>query len=238
MRLHAVHIVPACAALLLAGSALAAAPAVAFKGKGLSFTAISNKGRLVTLHAARDACAAMAPAGSWRLPTMKEVQAFWKEGKSTNELEQALFPESNFTRVWTSDRFEDMGPGLGWAEGLNRSTAASRRTEAAYVTCVAGKLDGGQPGPVVAAKPAASAPASAGKAVAPKLTLQGSPDGLKENQKHVEKVQKEMAASSARAKAEQAEADRRFAAEQKAARDQAAANRKPCPSGQSCNTSR
>lgn len=235
MRLRASHLVPACAVLLLAGSALAAEPAVAFKGKGLSFTRIANKGQLVSLHAARDACAAMAPAGSWRLPTMKEVQAFWKEGKSTNELEQALYPESDFTRVWTSDRFEDMGPGLGWAEGLNRSAAASRRTEAAYVTCVAGKLDGAQPAPAVAGKPAT---APSGKAVVPKLTLQGSPDGLKENQKHVEKVQKEMAASSARAKAEQAEADRRSAAEQKAARDQAAANRKPCPAGQSCNTSR
>lgn len=224
-------------AALLALSSLLCLPAyavdVAYQNHGLSW---SRPSKASVAHA--DAAAQCARLGAgWRLPTEKEFHANWFKGTSLTDrdgaLKKALDPDRiDYLRFWTTTVYSDGNYVLESPDYANRRDRTHTEPSGRNYpfVCVKGAL---------ATATAAAKPASATKstAVAPKLTLKSN-DYEKKEREHQQKVSRDMEASKVRAKADQAGAEARTARDRQAVKARDAANYKPCPTGQSCNTSK
>lgn len=226
-------------AALLALSSLLCLPAyavdVAYQNHGLSW---SRPSKASVAHA--DAAAQCARLGAgWRLPTEKEFHANWFKGTSLTDrdgaLKKALDPDRiDYLRFWTTTVYSDGNYVLESPDYANRRDRTHTEPSGHNYpfVCVKGAL-------ATATAAAAAKPASATKstAVAPKLTLKSN-DYERKEREHQQKVARDMEASKVRAKADQAEAEARTARDRQAVKARDAANYKPCPTGQSCNTSK
>jgi hypothetical protein len=224
-------------AALLALSSLLCLPAyavdVAYQNHGLSW---SRPSKASVPHA--DAAAQCARLGAgWRLPTEKEFRANWYKGTSLTDrddaLKKALDPDRiDYLHFWTTTVYRDGNFVLESPDYANRRdrTHTEPSEYSRPFACVKGAL----PTATAAAKPASAAKSTA---VVPKLTLKSNDFEQKERE-HQQKVARDMEASKVRGKADQAEAEARTARDRQAVKARDAANYKPCPAGQSCNTSK
>lgn len=227
--------------LLLLASSLCSLPAyavdVAYQNLGLSW---SRPSKASVPHA--EAAAQCARLGSgWRLPTEKEFRANWYKGSSLTDRDDALKKALDSDRIdylhfWTTTVYSDGNYVLESPDYGNRRSGGRTHTEASGnsfpFACVKGALATA----TAAAKPdSATRPGST--AVVPKLTLKSN-DFEKKEREHNQKVTRDMEASKVRAKTDQAEAEARTARDRANVKARDAANYKPCPTGQSCNTSK